>query len=181
MKKFLALALTLTATALPLTVSANEPGFGFVRVEAGNSKFGGDADGDDNSFSVRGGYYFSPNWAVEGFYTQYGDDDSDGVDTKVNGFGVGVTAKKNFGNDDLGFYLGGRAGIVNAKVEVDTLLGNDDDTDLRPYVGVGVGYDFTPNFGLGLNYDYTKVKPELFGADFDVKVTTWTLSAEYRF
>ncbi|WP_242111678.1 porin family protein [Luteimonas aquatica] len=177
MKKILTLVFALAATGLSPAVLANETGYGFLRVEAGNSKFGGDADGDDNAFGVRGGYYFSRNIALEGFYTQYGKDSDYGYETKVDGYGVGVALKKNFNEDDIGFYLGGRAGLVNAKVKI----AGDDDTDLRPYVGVALGYDFTRNFGLGLNYDYTKLKPELFGTDVDVKVTTLTLSGEFRF
>ena len=47
----------------------------------------------------------------------------------------------------------------------------------RPYVGVGVGYDFDHNNGLSLNYDYNK--GDLFNAD--VTAQTLTLGYEYRF
>ena len=48
---------------------------------------------------------------------------------------------------------------------------------IKPYVGIGVGYDFDHHNGLSLNYDYNKA--DLFNAD--VKAQTLTLGYEYRF
>lgn len=186
MKKSLLLACALAA-ALPSAAWANRPGYGFVRVEAGTSRVdldigGASGNDDDTAYSIRGGYYFSPNWAIEGFYTTYYDKKRDDVTLKLNGFGVGAVGKTNFGDDDLGWYVGGRAGIVQSKAKVDVDgLGGDSDNDVRAYVGVNTGYDFSPNFGLGLSYDYSKAKPEFGGEEVDVTTGTLTLGVEYRF
>src|SRR3546814_14437672 len=73
---------------------------------------------------MRGGYYFSPNWAVEGFYSRYGESEyfagpESGASLELSGFGAGIVGKKNFGDDGLGFYLGGRAGIVASKFDIE--------------------------------------------------------------
>jgi outer membrane protein W len=152
----------------------------FVRGEAGTTTLEIDgAEGDDDTFGVRGGYFFTPNVAVEGFYTNYGDDSGDGVSIKASGYGVGVVGKKNFGpNEHTGFFISGRVGAVHieTKLGVDG-VGNAKDSSTEGYVGVGAGYDFTRNFGLSLNYDYAKT--DIF--DVDAKLKTATLGIEYRF
>src|SRR3546814_12257964 len=72
--------------------------------------------------------------------------------------------KKNFGDDGLGFYLGGRAGIVASKfdIEVSGIAGviKESDDSIDAYVGVSAGYDFSTNLGLGLAYDWFEAGPE---------------------
>src|SRR3546814_5209348 len=78
MRKILLPACVLATALLPMSAMANRADSGFVRIEAGNTdaelEFDGQsASDDDSSYSIRGGYYFSPNWAVEGFYSRYGE------------------------------------------------------------------------------------------------------------
>ena len=188
MKKIAIAAAMLAATTCCAPALAYESG-GFVRLEAGNTEFevsseGLSGDSDDNSLGFRAGYYFNPFFALEGFYTRYGDDDSGGVKTTLDGFGAGAVGKYNFGANYDGFYVGGRAGIARIKTEVDASSpggGGWDAGDTVPYLGVGIGYDFTYNLGVGLNYDYAKPKYEPAGAEVDVKLQSVTLDVEYRF
>ena len=152
----------------------------FVRGEAGSSNLEIDgADGDDDTFGVRGGFFFTENFAAEAFYTNYGDDSSAGDSVRISGLGVGLVGKKSFGLDPhTGFFISGRVGAVRNETKVRIAgLGSDKDDSVQAYAGVGVGYDFTHNLGLGLNYDYAKA--EAFG--LDVKLKTATLGIEYRF
>lgn len=180
------LVAALAAAGVCAPAMANDVGV-FVRAEAGNSDFDldtgfGSAEADDSSASLRGGYYFTPNFAVEAFYTRYGEDDLDGLDSKFDGAGVGIVAKKNFGADSDGFYISGRAGVVQQRVELSAPgEGSVSDKDVAAYVGVGVGYDFIPEFGIGLNYDYVDATIDFDGSDIDVKTQSLTLGAEYRF
>src|SRR3546814_5889356 len=77
-----------------------------------------------------------------------------GTSLELSGFGAGIVGKKNFGDDGLGFYLGGRAGIVASKfdIEVSCIAGviKASDDSIAAYVGVSAGYDFSTNLGLGL-------------------------------
>ena len=180
MKKSVLLASMLVLGGLSSSVMAAEGSTWFVRGEAGNSNIEVDgADGSDNAFSARAGYFFTPNFAVEGFYTNYGEDSDAGVSAKLTGFGAGVVGKKNFGpNDHAGFFISGRAGLARMTVEGSVAgLGSVEDDSVKGYVGVGVGYDFTPNIGLGLNYDYNKA--EAF--DVGIEAETLTLGIEFRF
>lgn len=151
----------------------------FVRGEAGNSDIEVDgAEGSDTAFSLRGGYYFNSNVAIEAFYSNLGEDSDDGVSVEIDGFGIGVTGKRNFIDPHHGFYISGRAGMIRTTTDVSVGgVGSADDSSNKPYFGVGVGYDFSPTFGMGLNYDFIKATP----FDVDVDVRTLTLGVEARF
>ena len=181
MKKSVFLASALALASLSSTAVAGEDGGNwFVRGEAGRTSLDIQGlDARDDAYSVRTGYFFNPNFAVEGFYSNYGDDSEDGVSVKLHGFGVGVVGKKNFGpNSHTGFFLSGRAGVARfeTKLAVED-VGSVKESSNKGYLGVGTGYDFSPNLGLGLNYDYTK--SDSFGAN--IKIKTLTLGLEYRF
>ncbi|MGH8026524.1 MAG: outer membrane beta-barrel protein [Pseudoxanthomonas sp.] len=178
MNKSVLLATALVLAGLSSSAAAAEGWF--VRGEAGNTKLDIDgAEGDDDSYGVRGGYFFTPNVAVEGFYTNYGEDSGDGVSAKLSGFGVGVVGKKNFGPDaHTGFFISGRAGVVRVDTKLRVAeVGTAKDNSTKGYLGVGAGYDFTNNFGVSLNYDYAQA--DVF--DVDAKLKTATVGIEYRF
>ena len=161
-----------------LSTSAMAQG-GFVRIEAGSSRINfEEASENDNAWSLRGGYMFNKNFAIEGFYAEGFDKTENGFTAKLDGVGVGVVGKKNFGANDTGFFVDGRVGAVrnNLKLAISG-VGEATDSSVKPYVGVGVGYDFSPQWGLSLNYDWNKVD----AFDFDGSVKTLTAGVEYRF
>ncbi len=186
MKKNLILAVGLVLAGLSAPALAQ--GNGFIRGEVGRSdvdlSFGGiNGSDEDTTFGVRGGYWFNPNFAVEGFYSQvYSTSYNDGFDTysaKLHGVGVGVVAKKNFGGAHQGFFVGGRAGISRgvATLDIDGDVEEAEASSAKPYFGVSAGYDFSERFGLSLNYDRLQAD----GDGLDVDVDTLTLGAELRF
>jgi outer membrane protein W len=190
MKKTLLLASALALGGLSSAASAADTGGQwFVRGEAGRTNASADVSGlgsdsdHDNAYSARTGYYFTPNFAVEGFYSKLYDKDftvntpNDG-NTKLSAIGLGVVGKKNFGADGNGFFIDGRAGVTRSKAEASLAgLGRDSATSTKPYVGVGAGFDFSRNFGLSLNYDHLKGSSQ----DVDITANTLTAGAEYRF
>lgn len=171
-----------------MSAPALADGSGFIRAEVGQSRLdinfdGANGDDKDNAWGFRGGYWFNPNFAVEGFYSQvYSTSFNDGFDTysaKLHGVGVGVVAKKNFGGNHQGFFIGGRAGISRgvATVDVDGSVEEAEASSAKPYYGVNVGYDFNPRFGMSLNYDRLRADED----GLDVKVNVLMLGAELRF
>ena len=186
MKKIATLAAMLAATGFTTSANAYDSG-GFVRAEVGNTTFETDTalgsdESDDTSFALRGGYYFSPFFGVEGFYSRYADTDEDGVEATMHGFGAGVMGKYNFGPDYDGFYVSGRAGIARITSDVSVSgLGSSDASDTTPYFGVGVGYDFSYNMGVGVHYDIASPSYEVAGDDLELDLETASISFEYRF
>ncbi len=179
MKKSALLALALATLCVP--AMAAEGSHGFLRGEVGNSNVSTDI-GDDDSLSalLSGGYWFNPNFAIEGhigtLYTEELDSDTD---LDLVSLGVGIAVKKNFGPNDNGYFIGARAGIarMTAQIRVDTFDVEEDTHSTKPYFGVNAGYDFSDRFGLSLNYDRRQ-------ADFDgidVDVDTITVGGEWRF
>lgn len=184
-KKHLILAAGLVLAGLSAPVCA---GNAFIRGEVGRSNMdfavdGESVDDEDTTWGFRGGYWFNPNFAVEGFYSQvYSmsfDDGFNAYDLKLHGVGVGVVAKKSFGGDHLGFFIGGRAGISRgvATLEVDGDVEEAEASSVEPYFGVNAGYDFSERFGLSLNYDRLRAD----GDGYDIDADTLTLGAELRF
>lgn len=178
MKKSLMLAGVLALCGLSSSAFAGEA---FVRGEVGQSKvkasiegLGSDHD-KDTAYSLRGGYWFNPNFAVEGHYSRFYDtslynDGTDYVDGKLSAIGLGVVAKQHFSESNLGFFVQVRAGVARGKVSIDTSEGSGSATSTKPYYGIGAGYDFNRSFGLSLNYDHNQ------GSGDGLKITANTLS-----
>ncbi|GAB3387473.1 outer membrane beta-barrel protein [Lysobacter fragariae] len=179
MKKTLILASALALASVSNFALAAE-GKGFVRAELGRSHVDIDVSGigsgseNDTSYSLRGGYYFTENFAVEGFYSNLFDKSVDGDSAELSAIGVGVVGKKNFGANNTGFFIDGRVGVAHGNL--DTNFGLDGNST-KPYVGVGVGYDFNENVGLSLNYDYLKGN----GDGISITAKPLTLGVEVRF
>ena len=188
MKKHLVLASALVLAGLSTTAAAAD-GNWFVRGEVGRSHLsgdisdvGGDSD-NDTSYSVRGGYWFNANFAVEAYYSSFYDKDFtyaslNDSNIKLSAIGVGVVGKKNFGADGNGFFIDGRAGVARGELKVSVAdFGSGSSNSTKAYFGAGVGYDFSRNFGMSLNYDHHSGD----GDGVSIKANTLTLGAEYRF
>ena len=188
MNKTLVLTSALVLSGLSASAVAADNSW-FVRGEVGRSHakaglsgFGNSSD-NDTAYSVRSGYWFTPNVAIEGFYSRLYDKNftynspSDG-NFKLSAIGVGVVGKKNFGPDNTGFFVDGRAGVSRSKASASLAgFGSDSQTSTKPYYGVGAGYDFSHSFGLSLNYDHLR------GDGNGISLTTNTLAVggEVRF
>lgn len=185
MKKTLILSCALALAGLSSAASAAEGGAGFIRGEIGRSdielEFEGVRDSDkDTSAVFAGGYWFNANIGVEGHIGVLYNQQVDDVDTDLVTLGLALAAKKNFGADGRGFFIGGRAGIarLTAQVREDEFTLIDDDSSTKPFFGVNVGYDFSERFGLGLNFDRRRAG---FDDGIDVDVDTISLGGEFRF
>jgi hypothetical protein len=151
----------------------------------GNTDFGSEGE-SDTTYSIRGGYYFSDTFAVEAFYSQFYDesavfDDGSGPITatgKLSGIGLGIVGKTNMGEDQTGWFVSGRVGVMRGKIEVSaTGFGTESETSYKPYYGVGGGYDFSPKMGLSVNLDHYKGT----GDGLSIAAMTGTVALEVRF
>lgn len=193
MKKLLMVSCALALAGACTTALAHEGSAGFIRGEIGRSDisvdFSGDFDGiegeeDGTSAIFSGGYWFNSNFAIEGHLgTLYTEEIEDDVDFDLVSLGLGLAVKKNFGADNNGFFIAGRAGIARmvAQVRTDTFDVDDSEDSTKPYFGVGIGYDFSQRFGLSLNFDRRQGDFDVDGINFDVDVDTLTLGGEFRF
>lgn len=181
MNKMIFVASALALASLTSVAAAADDGW-YVRGEVGrsdissNSVFGNNSD---TAASFRAGYYFNPNFAVEGSYSNFGNrSDGFGDEIGVDGWGLGIVGKQNFGPNSTGFFIQGRAGIARVTTDV-TVLGTKigSDSSTKGYVGAGIGYDFNRNVGISANYDYTGAGAFGYGGH----VSSWTGGLEVRF
>jgi hypothetical protein len=183
----------LTGLALAFSAAPVMAGQGFVRGEIGRADIDFDLSGvgsngeTDTTWSVRGGYYFSNTMAVEAFYSEFYDESTvfdDGTGTpitasgKLSGIGLGLVGKTHMGDDQTGWFVTGRVGVMRGKIEASlTGFGTESETSYKPYYGVGGGYDFSPKMGLSVNLDHYKGT----GDGLSIAAMTGTVALEVRF
>lgn len=185
MKKTLILSIALALSGVSFAAAAHDGAHGFIRANIGQSDSEFDVDGlgegseNDTSATFGGGYWFNSNFAIEGHIgTLYNKQLTDDLDFDVVTWGLGVAAKKNFGPDNTGFFIGGRAGIARMTAQVRNDLDiEEDESSNKPYYGASVGYDFNENWGLSLNWD--QYRGDFDGFDIDSQVVS--VGGEYRF
>lgn len=184
MRTLLLIGCGLALASLSAAAAAVEAGSGFMRADVGRSQVNveieglGSDDDDDRTLSLGGGYYFTPNFAAEGFYSKLYDYSEEGYAAKLTGMGFGLAARKNFGADNNGLYLSGRLGMFRASGDASAAdLGSISGKSTKPYFGVGAGYDFNANFGAGVNY--TRYRSDFDGLSVDAR--TLTVNLEVRF
>lgn len=166
MKKSLLLASLLALAGLSSMASAADNNW-YIRGDIGSGRIAASGLGHDDAFggAVGVGYYFNPNFAVEGHYTNFGDHHS----VTVDAWGLGIAAKTHFDQNQTGFFIDGRAGIDRLQAKV----GGTSGSSTKGYFGVGAGYDFTNAYGMSVNYLYNDggsgLKAELFSVGFEAR------------
>lgn len=202
----LSLSFALAAAAFTCSAQAAEGNGLFVRAEVGKSNYSVADSGfyqdssklfdttHASSYSVRGGYYFNANWAVEGFVGKTGKTSNSTQYPEVtihashgnSSYGIGIVGKKSLGDAHQGFFIGGRAGMATASDKIDYHFSGRDGSEAKYrvssvesslYVGANAGYDFNRHVGLSLNIDYRRHK--LFQQS--ARTMTASLALEYRF
>jgi|GEM_PF-1316372 len=194
-----ALALVSSAAFAQSATGTSTSGWS-VRGEAGKTRLSNNNNSNhtsDNSYGVRGGYSLTPHWGVEGFYNHYYDNTSSNPllsqNVRVQGYGAGVTGKMRLAQDqsaETGWFGSARAGVMHSETRVETQYTGLAGQNVRytagsnqPYVGVGVGYDFTPHFGVSANYDYFhgSAKDNASNSNLKYNANTVAGGVEYRF
>jgi OmpA-OmpF porin, OOP family len=164
----------------------------YVGAEAGYGQVNNGAYDNKGNYigGVKGGYRFAINpeasVGVEAGYQYLGFMDAKGINDdsslrgRLHGPTLGANLRWNFNPD---WYAEIRAGAFYAQGQG---LTNSYDAyqrfeRVRPYAGVGVGYNIAQNWSVGVNYNYYDGTSK--GGDDGVKLQTnaVTVAAEYRF
>lgn len=163
MKKTVIVASLLALAGISTAAAADDSWY--VRGDLGSARISVSGLGHDDAFggALRLGYFFNPNFAIEGGYVDFGDHHS----VKVDAWGLGLVGKANLGQGQTGWFIDGRLGVNRLHASVSGISGNT----TKPYVGAGVGYDFSQSFGMSLNYLYNKgdsgTSAQLFSVGFE--------------
>jgi OOP family OmpA-OmpF porin len=162
MKKQLAIALPIVAFC---AAAAAQP---YGVVSAGASRLSVDCDGvascdkTDVGFKVMGGYRFTPNWAAELGYFDFGKAKADdgGISAEIGNtaVGLGLAFHQKLGAD---WNLVARLGAARVKTKLSGSvagLGSASMTDknTQAYAGLGLGYMLSKSTSIDLAWDYTR-------------------------
>jgi OmpA-OmpF porin, OOP family len=144
-------AIALAALFLPVSAFAVDPGF-YV-----GGKFGGAStdqefiDDDDTSFGAYLGYRFSPNFALEGEYTDFGDLEVDLRDLEINN---ARSEPRTWGLKAVGFVPLGRNFELLGSIGYHSFdLDPSDDAGFRQVVGSSSSTDLFYGIGGQFNFD----------------------------
>lgn len=125
-----------------------------------------DVDDEDTGWKLIAGFRATPNWAIEGAYTRFGEAQAPAVavggpfEAKADAFSVFGVGLMPVGPVDLFLKVG--AARIEAEGNVGAVLFEDDDIELA----YGAGLQF--NLGaLGLRAEYEKFDTDVIG-DLDV-------------
>jgi len=190
-------ALSIAAMALMLSSAAFAQGY--VGVAGGPSKIDVDCAGTttcdttSTGWKLFGGYKFTPNWAAEVGYFDFGKAKFTGsdvttgnvtADVKGSGLGVGVALSGEFAPSWTGV---ARLGVASVKAKVSatatggTLVpagtSSDSETSTNAYFGVGIGYLISKNMSIDGAIDFSRGKWQ--GEKADVRLVSIGLTVGF--
>jgi OOP family OmpA-OmpF porin len=152
-----------------------------------------DKSGTDNQWRLQLGYWFSPYFAIEGGYIDLGKASytanytggSASADWKSGGIDLAALGTLDV---DWGFSVIGKAGLINTKTTTTWSntgltgmpVGDVNKTQIRPFIGIGAGYELTPKSLLRLEFErFFKVGEA--GTTGQGEINTFSLGASYNF
>jgi len=159
----------LFAFTAAMLVSGAAMAQGYVGITGGITKQHVDCSGttscdtSDTGYKFYGGYKFTPMFALEASYTDFGQ-----VSARV-GAASGSYSATSFSVGGAVFFplapkLTGvaRLGISSSDAEASLSLGSfsaaDSESHTNPYFGFGLGYALTPKLSLNGSFDYARIK-----------------------
>jgi OOP family OmpA-OmpF porin len=162
-------------------------------VSAGVSKLSFDCgtapscDKTDTAFKLLGGYKFAPNWAGEIGYMDFGKAKLSGgganLDIKVNGFGGGVAYHQDIAP---AWNFVARLGIAQMKTKLSGSApgigsASESDSNIEPYLGLGVGYKLSKTVSIDGAFDYSKGKFNKLGIDESGNANAFSVGLTFGF
>jgi opacity protein-like surface antigen len=132
----------------------------------GYKSHGGDFEDENDLLGAAVGYQFSPFFALEAEYIDFGNFGEDEVEGKLKGFGLGAVGRLPL-TDSFGVY--GKAGAFASAFDVDAFNESETYDEVSPFVGAGVDFRVTPH--LTAFAEYNRYNVDIDKEDFNGQVT----------
>jgi OOP family OmpA-OmpF porin len=146
----------------------------------------------DTSYKIFGGYQFTPNWGIEGQYSDLGKYDytvSQAGASSTGSYRVDQWSLAGTGTLPLSsnFYLMGKLGVSSNHVRASavcvplgcTSSSSGNKSDLL--AGIGIGYNFNKNIGVRFEYENFGKMANVSNGGGSIKGDNWALSVKYSF
>jgi len=147
----------------------------YVVASLGSSKLDLDCAGTTScdtrgtGLKLLGGYKFTPNFAIEGGYLDFGkakaSDSTGSVTLKAYGPAIGAAFHQDINSD---WNMVARLGLASMKAEIGDSGVSLGTTSTQLYGGLGVGYRITPKVSIDGSFDFSKA--ELLGEKFNTNM-----------
>lgn len=145
-----------------------------------------DCKKNDTGIKVYGGYKFTPEWAAELSYTDFGKirgtDSGITAEWKTSSVGLGVAYHATFTPEWSGL---ARFGVASNEAKVSAssggLSGSDSQRKTKPYLGLGVGYALTKQATLTGNWDWTESEVSGGGETAKLKHNLFSVGVAFSF
>lgn len=132
----------------------------------GYKSHGGEFEDENDLLGAAVGYQFSPFFALEAEYIDFGNFGEDDVEGKLKGFGLGAVGRLPL-TDSFGVY--GKAGAFASAFDVDAFNESETYDEVSPFVGAGVDFRVTPH--LTAFAEYNRYNVDIDKEDFNGQVT----------
>ncbi|GBO84184.1 porin family protein [Marinobacter salsuginis] len=132
----------------------------------GYKSHGGEFEDENDLLGAAVGYQFSPFFALEAEYIDFGNFGEDEVEGKLKGFGLGAVGRLPL-TDSFGVY--GKAGAFASAFDVDAFNESETYDEVSPFVGAGVDFRVTPH--LTAFAEYNRYNVDIDKEDFNGQVT----------
>ncbi len=138
----------------------------------------GGVDDSDTGFKLFGGYRFNENWAVEGFYADFGapEDDFLGiVSTEITGYGAQIVGAFPV-SDQVELF--GKFGFISWDEDFSVLgiVANSDDGEDLTY-GIGVTFNVNEQVSIRGEWEFY----DIADSAGDIDVDLLSVGIEYKF
>ncbi len=132
----------------------------------GYKSHGGEFEDENDLLGVALGYQFTPFFALEAEYIDFGNFGEDDVDAKLKGAGLSAVGRLPL-TDSFGVY--GKAGAFVSALDVDAFDESETYDEVSPFVGAGVDFRVTPQ--LTAFAEYNRYNVDVDEDDFNGQVT----------
>ena len=132
----------------------------------GYKSHGGEFEDENDLLGAAVGYQFSPFFALEAEYIDFGNFGEDEVEGKLKGFGLSAVGRLPL-TDSFGVY--GKAGAFASAFDVDAFNESETYDEVSPFVGAGVDFRVTP--ALTAFAEYNRYNVDIDKEDFNGQVT----------
>ena len=135
-------------------------------------------DGNDTALKIFGGYRFNDNFAIEAFYTDFGEPDDWPLSIEASAFGASVVGIIPVAQQ---FELFGKIGLAAWDADFIDPFGtySDDGSDLT--YGIGGAFIINQQASIRVEWEFYDIEADIGAGAFDTETDMLSIGAQVNF